>query len=259
MPFSHHSHSGQFCGHAKNTLEEMVQKAIGRGMRMYCLTEHMPRDVEDFYPEEVHYFNPKGISQAQISQIDTYPDAKSLAKVSDLFYDEALRLRDKYQLQIKLLIGFESEWIRPSTLPLIRNLQEKFSFDFFVGSVHHVHTVPIDFDRNMYEEARDKAGGTDEKLFQDYFDAQYDMLQKLRPPVVGHFDLIRLLSDDGNRSFTQWESVWSRVLRNLTFVAGYRGVLEINSSALRKGLSEPYPQVEICKVRQLHSWAHGLC
>lgn len=54
MPFSHHSHSGEFCGHAKNSLEEMVQKAIALGMRMYALTEHMPRDVEDFYPGEVH-------------------------------------------------------------------------------------------------------------------------------------------------------------------------------------------------------------
>src|SRR5947207_227029 len=176
MPFSHHSHSGQFCGHAKNTLEEMVQRAIARGMRIYALTEHMPRDVEDFYPEEVTCFRSPKVFRAQISQKDTYPDAESLAKVSDLFYDEALRLRDKYQLQIKLLIGFESEWIRPSTLPLIRNLREKFPFDFFVGSVHHVHAIPIDFDRNMYEEARDTAGGTDEKLFQDYFDAQYDML-----------------------------------------------------------------------------------
>lgn len=53
MPFSHHSHSGQFCGHAKGTLEEMVQTAISKKMKVFALTEHMPRDVEDFYPEEV--------------------------------------------------------------------------------------------------------------------------------------------------------------------------------------------------------------
>jgi histidinol-phosphatase (PHP family) len=53
MPFSHHSHSGQFCGHAKDTLEEVIQRAIVKGMKNFCLTEHMPREVEDFYPEEV--------------------------------------------------------------------------------------------------------------------------------------------------------------------------------------------------------------
>lgn len=54
MPFSHHSHSGQFCpGHAKNSLEEVIQTAIAKKMQVFCLTEHMPRGREDFYPEEV--------------------------------------------------------------------------------------------------------------------------------------------------------------------------------------------------------------
>ena len=54
MPFSHHSHSGQFSYHAKNTLEEMVQKAVNKEMQTLVLTEHIPRDLDlDAYPEEV--------------------------------------------------------------------------------------------------------------------------------------------------------------------------------------------------------------
>ena len=53
MPFSHHSHSGQFCGHAENTLEEMVQRAIGQKMTTFALTEHMPREQRDLYAQEV--------------------------------------------------------------------------------------------------------------------------------------------------------------------------------------------------------------
>jgi len=54
MPFSHHSHSGQFCHHAYNTLEEVVKTAISKGMQTLVMTEHMPRDVTlDLYPEEV--------------------------------------------------------------------------------------------------------------------------------------------------------------------------------------------------------------
>ena len=100
----------------------------------------------------------------------------------------------------------------------------------------------------MYEEARTRAGGTDELLFEAYFDEQLDMLQQLRPLVVGHFDLIRLKSDDVERSFKNWDGVWRKVLRNLDFVASYGGMLEINGAALRKGMSEPYPKAEICKV-----------
>lgn len=53
MPFSHHSHSGQFCSHGKNTLEEIVQGAIKKKMQVFVLTEHMPREQGDLYPEEV--------------------------------------------------------------------------------------------------------------------------------------------------------------------------------------------------------------
>lgn len=53
MVFTHHSHSGQFCGHAKNTLEEVILNAIEKKMEMIALTEHIPRDEEDLYPEEV--------------------------------------------------------------------------------------------------------------------------------------------------------------------------------------------------------------
>ncbi|KIW05978.1 uncharacterized protein PV09_03162 [Verruconis gallopava] len=231
MPFSHHSHCGQFCLHAKDSLEEVIQTAIAKGMKTFALTEHMPRDLEDLYPEEIEH----------------YRDAQALAAVFDNYYQEAQRLRLKYGDQIHLPIGFESEWIRPSSLDLIKNLQTKFKFDLFVGSVHHVHTIPIDFDRPMYEQARRKAGGSDEQLFKDYFDAQEEMLHALRPPVVGHFDLIRLLSDDPNGSFRPMPEVWERILRNLDFIASYGGLLEINSAAVRKGMREPYPQIEICQ------------
>ncbi len=56
MPFSHHSHSGQFCSHGEDTLEGIVQTAIGKKMQTFALTEHMPREDVDLYPEEVISF-----------------------------------------------------------------------------------------------------------------------------------------------------------------------------------------------------------
>jgi histidinol-phosphatase (PHP family) len=134
-------------------------------------------------------------------------------------------------------------------LTLIENSLDKFPFDFFIGSVHHIHTVPIDYDVQLYRKARAISGGTDERLFEDYFDSQLSMLKVLKPPVVGHFDLIRLKSNDPERSFTHWPCVWEKILRNLDWIAEYGGIIELNSSSLRKGMSEPYPNAEICKVR----------
>lgn len=228
MPFSHHSHSGQFCSHAKNTLEEMIQRAIELGMDTFALTEHIPRDTEDLYPEETA--------------------AGELVRIFNAFYPEALRLKEKYASQINILIGFESEWIRGSSLIIIEALLESYEFDFFMGSLHHTHTVPIDYDHDMYHKARDIAGGSDEKLAADYFDSQYEMLKELKPPVVGHFDLIRLKADDPEKKWTDVPAVWEKMQRNLKFVAEYGGILELNSSAIRKGMTEPYPKAEVCQV-----------
>ncbi|KAK2739574.1 histidinolphosphatase [Myotisia sp. PD_48] len=232
MPFSHHSHSGQFCfDHAKDRLEETIQTAIGQGMRMFGLSEHMRRQKIDFYPAEIEANHSEDVGIAN----------------EKAYIEEALRLREKYKSQINIPIGFEIDWIRPSSLDLINQSLSTYPYDYFIGSVHHVHTVPIDFDTAMYVRAREIAGGTDEKLFEDYFDSQLAMLKELRPLIVGHFDLIRLKSDDPERSFTQWPQVWQKILRNLDFIAEYGGILELNSASLRKGMSEPYPKAEICK------------
>ena len=178
-----------------------------------------------------------------------------LAKTFEEYYLEARRLQGKYAGQINLLVGMEIDWIRDSSGGFIEGLLEKYPMDLFVGSVHHVHGIPIDYDQRTYGDARWKAGGTDEGLFEDYFDLQFEMLQRLKPRVVGHFDLIRLWSNDKDKSLTGYgDRVWSRIQRNLDFIVMYGGVLEINSAALRKGMREPYPQAEICKVRMFASW-----
>jgi histidinol-phosphatase (PHP family) len=85
--------------------------------------------------------------------------------------------------------------------------------------------------------------GSERALWGQYYDEQYAMLQVLQPKVVGHFDLIRLLSSDPGRDVRkEWEEVWQGMVRNLEVVKGYGGWLEVNTSALRKGLAEPYPE-----------------
>lgn len=233
MPFSHHSHSGQFCpGHAVDSLENIVETAIAKGFEVYALTEHMPRHEQDFYPEEI---------KAGLSLSMHYENEAA-------YFKEAQKLRDKYRTRIEILVGFESEWCGSHSLELIERSLQTFSYDFFVGSLHHVRGVPIDYDRGTYNRVRDELGGTDQTLFNEYYDEQLTMLQALRPPVVGHFDLIKLMSSDSNVNWKMMNSIWPRILRNLDFVASYGGLLEINTAALRKGLNEPYPSSEICQV-----------
>ncbi|KAK5093343.1 hypothetical protein LTR70_004714 [Exophiala xenobiotica] len=232
MPFSHHSHSGQFCpGHAQDALEDVIKAAISKGFQVFALTEHMPRHDQDRYPEE----------------IEAGSTMQSLMQNESGYVKTALELREKYQDRIALPLGFESDWCGQHSLELIERSIRTYPFDFFMGSIHHVAGVPIDFDQAGYDRARDLAGGTDEKLFEQYFDEQLAMLQAIRPPVVGHFDLIRLKSGNFDIGWRTVPNVWIKILRNLDFVASYGGILEINTAALRKGMTEPYPKSEICQ------------
>jgi HisJ family histidinol phosphate phosphatase len=54
MPFSHHSHSGQYCAHAHGKLADAVEKAHALNFIAFGLTEHMPRLLDsELYPEEI--------------------------------------------------------------------------------------------------------------------------------------------------------------------------------------------------------------
>jgi HisJ family histidinol phosphate phosphatase len=73
-------------------------------------------------------------------------------------------------------------------------------------------------------------------------------LNQTRPLVVGHFDLIRLFSDEPDRDLMGIEGVRELMVRNLKAVVEIGGLLEVNTSALRKGMREPYPGRSIIEV-----------
>jgi histidinol-phosphatase (PHP family) len=164
----------------------------------------------------------------------------------EAYLTEAVRLRALYASRIHLLVGFEGEWYglhrAASYAAAIRSLASDPRVDYFIGSLHHVHTVPIDYSPELYAKAVQAAGGSEEQLYEAYYDAQFDMLTELKPLVVGHFDLVRLMSAEPGRDVkSTWPHVWEKMKRNLAVVVAYGGWLECNSSALRKGLAEPYP------------------
>lgn len=52
--FSMHSHSGEFCRHASDTLEQIIQQAIKCGFIAIGLSEHVYRtNKSHMYPDEV--------------------------------------------------------------------------------------------------------------------------------------------------------------------------------------------------------------
>ncbi len=83
--FNYHTHTSR-CGHAVGTDEEYVQAAIKAGYRILGFSDHGPKR---------HYSNPR--SHMEWSQIDEY-----IASIR--------QLQEKYCDQIRLLVGFETEF-----------------------------------------------------------------------------------------------------------------------------------------------------
>jgi histidinol-phosphatase (PHP family) len=96
----------------------------------------------------------------------------------------------------------------------------------------------------MFEVALLKSSSNEENLFAAYFDSQYQMLQNIKPMVVGHFDVIRKYRP--NFIFT--DLIWKKVEKNIDYIINYGGLFEINSAGFKTGLPDAYPQRDILQV-----------
>lgn len=179
-----------------------------------------------------------------------------LSATFEAYVAEAWRLKELYAPRIRLLVGVETEFINDEGLDRLVQLLERHgdSIQYVVGSVHHCREQPIDFDKARFDAALGGFAGADDderfsKLFSAYFDAQYTLLQRLRPAVIGHFDLCRLYYPD--RDFKTFPDVWSRIERNIRLGVEYGALFEINASAFRKGWSSAYPGPDVFEVRTL--------
>ncbi len=218
----HGGHSGQFCHHAADTLEDIVKAYIDKGFSWVGITEHAPPVSDRLrYADEAE----AGLSAA------------SLLERFGSYMVECRRLQDKYRSRIQLYAALEIETCSGYE-DFVPYLVERFEPDYIVGSVHHVNDINFDYSPSSYERAADAAGGID-LLYQRYFDLQYEMIARLRPEVVGHFDLIRIF-DPAYRERIVREQVMVRIKRNLQLIKEHDLILDFNLRALHKGASEPY-------------------
>src|SRR5690348_7938382 len=102
----------------------------------------------------------------------------------DQFLQEAARLQHKYASEICLLIGLETEYFDLKSIEYVKLLRqpnrqsnwkaihpsnneggsnESHLFlpqvQYIVGSLHHIHGIPLDFSPELYLNALDKVGG----------------------------------------------------------------------------------------------------
>ena len=220
----HGGHSGAYCDHAEDALEALVRRAIKLGMPVYGLTEHAPRVAPEHIYEEERSMG--------------WDPAHLLRLFAD-YAAEARRLQAAYAGQIEILAGFEAEVVPDGRYAsVMRDLREQHQLDYIVGSVHWVDGIIIDYTRAHFDRAVEACGGR-EGFALRYYEIVAEMIAALRPEVVGHLDLVRRYGGDDPAFETP--TVRARAGAVLALMKEQGAILDINTAALRKGLSAPYP------------------
>lgn len=226
----HGGHSGQFCSHASDSLEAIVEEYARKRFEWVGITEHMPPVSDEFlYPDEI---------EAGLTSESLYERFAEYISVC-----RSLQRSPKDSLRV--LVGFEAECCTGSE-QLAKDLRSKFDPDYVVGSVHHVWDIPIDGTQEQYAKAAAAAGGLDE-LYCEYFGQQLQLLQALEPEVVGHFDLIRIWDSDYSQRLRS-QKVQDCIRRNLEKIGELGAILDFNVRAYEKGGEEPYVSAPILEM-----------
>ena len=226
----HGGHSGEFCQHASDSLEAVLQAYADQGFAWVGITEHMPPASDRFrYPDEVE----AGL------------DARALRERFARYMATGRRLQAAFADRLEIFVGMETETYS-SAIEFVRELAAAFAPDYLVGSVHHVADLNFDFSPDAYALAARAVGGLN-ALYIRYFDLQLEMIEALRPAVVGHFDLVRIYDPD-YRERLQHPEIQKRVRRNLACIRDMGLILDFNVRALVKGAPEPYIAAPILKT-----------
>ena len=241
-----HTHS-TFCD-GKSTLEENVLAAIEKHFTVLGFSSH------SMYPfAETWHISP--------NNFDNYiSEVKSLAK--------------KYENKIKILCGFEVDYIPNITLPSKKAYKE-LNPDFIIGSVHYVEAkdsiYSVDNSTNIvrddllrlygkkniketdYKDSNGKINLINavngKQAVCQYFEAQREMLKKGDFEIWGHPDVIRKRNGILH-FFNENESWYLKELKATADIAAKTGVIaEINTGGIARGaIDDFYPSAPFLEI-----------
>ncbi len=202
-----HNHTVR-CNHATGSMEEYIKRAIELKIDIYGFSEHAPMDFDKHY-------------------------RLSFDEMRD-YEDDVIRLREKYKNSIKILLGYEVDYLKG----YIDNRVLNANVDYFIGSVHFLDKWGFDNPEFIGGwESRDI-----DDIWQEYFDAIRDMAKSGYFDIVGHLDLIKLFK------YMPKKDIGVIAKDALKEIKRSDMVIELNSAGLRKPTKEIYPSRNLLAI-----------
>lgn len=210
-----HTHTNLCDG--KNTPEEMVISAIGKG------------------------FDSLGFSGHAKNELDFEFCMKDMAA----YIAEVNRLKEKYKDKIKIYLGIEEDRV---------GFVDRDKFDYIIGSMHSFISsdgkyYSIDKNRDSFYECLALFGGDAIALAENYYREFCDYILKRKPDIVGHFDLITKFDEMGDALFSENEKYFEIAEKYLIKAIGSGSFFEVNTGAMSRGYRKtPYPHQRLLRV-----------
>lgn len=220
----HGGHSGEFCEHAEGRLEDILEAAVVAGYHTFGVTEHAPRTESRFlYPTEKE----KGFTVERLDK-DFRDYIHSVTELAENFAERLTVLRG-FEIEVVPADGYRE------TMLAYRRAGD---FDYIVGSVHYVEEVSIDGPIDDFRRVRDGIGGL-EALAVRYYEIVAEMIEALRPEILGHLDLLR--KNAGPDAPLGTPAIRRAAQGALEAARASEAILDVNTGGYRKGLPTPYP------------------
>ena len=214
-----HTHT-TFCD-GDHTAEEMVLSAINKG---FCSLGFSGHGYTDF-------------------------DLSYCIKDMDAYIAEINRLKEKYKKDIQIYLGVEEDAYYPN---------DRSKYDYIIGSCHYAKVedkyYAIDSGPDYFKECFKKFDNDPVKLAENYYGYFCDYIQKRRPDIVGHFDLITKFDELGESVFLNNDAYNTVAQKFIAQAAGSGCIFEINTGAISRGVrTSPYPAQNLLQELKKHN------
>ncbi len=211
-----HTHS-TFCD-GKNTLSEMAEAAYRKGIKVLGFSSHS-------------YVAYDGFGMKNDAVADYIKEINSLKKQYDGVMD--------------ILCGCELDSL--SDLDYGGGV-----FEYNIGSAHFVTdergvSYPVDCSVQKLLNGRDMGfGGDMRSMVESYYKQFVEFVQRAKPTVIGHFDLIGKYNED--KSLFDYQEKWYRdiTINAIDAMLFCGSVFEMNLGKIARGYGEsPYPSIQL--------------
>ena len=220
---SYHTHS-HYCD-GEGEIQEVIEAAIAAGLTEVGISSHAPLPFETGW-------------------------TMSPERLAD-YVAEVRELQRRYAGRIRVLLSAEIDYI--PNADVVRFQEESIfplGFDYFVGSVHFLGQPdqPRSYDddeEGFVAILREEYDGDMSAMATEYYRRMQGVLTIPGVRIVGHLDRIKRWN--AGKNYFTGEEPWYRqaVEQTLRAIAASGHIVELNTSAWRRGFDEPYPSVAI--------------